>query len=109
MNTYAYVENNPLRYVDPDGQNAINVIGQTLGLVLNQLLNQGDGGQCKDDDDCDIEFVRETPSFDGKTKTCLYKRKGTIFTFPQAVGYACPPIDRKRCLVDTTYIRPPAR
>lgn len=63
----------------------------------------------EDADKCYIEFVRELPSHDGITKTCWYRRKGTMFTFPQAVGYPCPPIDKKRCLVDTSFIRPPAR
>ncbi|MEE8058681.1 MAG: hypothetical protein V3T17_12740 [Pseudomonadales bacterium] len=58
---------------------------------------------------CDMEFVQERPSFDGITKTCVYRTKGTLFTFPQAVGFACPPVDLERCLVDTSFIQPPAR
>lgn len=55
-----------------------------------------------------LVFVRESPSYDGKTKACLYKRKGHMFTFPQAVGYSCPPINQETCMVDTRYIMPPA-
>ena len=68
------------------------------------------GKQCENEDNkCDLEFVREMPSYDGRTKTCVYRRKGQMFTFSQAVGYACPPIDKQKCMVDTSYIKPPAR
>jgi len=91
--------------------------GATTAAVLSvpgdtqqdQSASSSQPKQCEDDTNCDLEFVREMPSYDGQTKACLYRKKGEIFTFPQAVGQACPPVDKKRCMVDTSYIRPPAR
>ena len=94
-------------------------IGVAIGVgiyLYDDLTSDDDASddpkQCEDkddDDNCDLEFVRETRSFDGKTKSCIYRRKGVIITFPQAIGHPCPPINRKRCLVDTSFIMPPAR
>lgn len=89
------------------GQGAVDgaVIGGVIGDVVSDAIEQ-----CKNDyKPCDLVFVREMPSYDGKVKTCWYQRKGTMFTFPQAVGYACPPINQKTCMVDTSFIMPPAR
>ncbi len=138
-NPYVYAHNNPLKFYDPNGEAAQAAMGCLAGswagpvgcgvgaaavtlatAVGVSMMVSGDTPQdhtgsetdtkkCKDDDECDLEFVREMPSFDGKTKACIYRRKGVMFTFPQAVGYPCPPIDRKRCMVDTSFIRPPAR
>ena len=65
--------------------------------------------ECKNGDDCDLYLEQSLPSRDGKTYTCIYKGKGRMFTFQQAVGYSCPPIDKETCMVDTRYIMPPAR
>lgn len=86
-------------------------LGGALGAVAGSTVGNAAGqAMCPDDEKkCDLEFVREMPSYDGKTKTCIYKRKGTQFTFPQAVGYPCPPINQETCMVDTRFIMPPAR
>jgi len=138
MNSFGYVGGNPINGVDPFGLTALPAAGAALvafcsrnpaacaatGIAICQSLGlcsvpaidppfnpaSNKGKQCKKDDSkCDLEFVREMPSYNGRTKACVYRRKGQIFTFPQAVGYACPPIDKKKCMVDTTFIKSPAR
>jgi RHS repeat-associated protein len=58
--------------------------------------------ECKPkEDEPQCKFLREV-KHGGPTKTCLYKGRGNIFTFPQYTDKPCPPIDPVTCIVDTT-------
>lgn len=132
INTYGYAESNPVNRIDPTGLTSLAACANPANAaacadagmiaapkpvpvpvpVPNDTANNYE--KCpstnnNNDKPCDIVFIREMPSYDGKTKACLYRRKGTMFTFPQAVGYECPPINLETCMVDTRFIMPPAR
>ena len=66
-----------------------------------------DPSQCEPDD-CDMKFVREV-YYGGETKTCMYHEKKGMFTFPQDKELPCMPVDKERCLVDTSLMGPKAR
>lgn len=129
VNTYGYVEGQPIGQIDPSGllgsvigrgvvvggQVAVGICARYPKACINAARAAGAaiGAACagteKEEGPCEMENIGSRPSYDGKTYTCVYKNKGHIFTFPQAVGHACPPVDKKRCMVDTSYIVPPAR
>ena len=98
--------------------------GRTLGTIIYDTVH-GDsipGSDSRDearddadcpppgdnDDKCDMKFEREV-YYGGDTKTCQYREKGGIFTFPQDKELPCMPVDKKRCLVDTSFMGPKAR
>jgi len=125
INLFGYSSGSPIMHSDPRGLTAAAPAAAialcvrspaacgAIALAICKSL-----GMCSttvpetcepENDKCDLKFVRELPSYDGVTKACWYERKGVMFTFPQAVGYACPPIDWERCMVDTSYIKSQAR
>ena len=129
VNTYGYTLQNPILNIDPTGEMSIagGLAGAGMLGSVYCLLNQAHCQQlsqlCSDaldnltsmkdpeskENKCDMKLIRKMPSYDGKTFSCVYTSKGSTFTFPQAVGYACPSIDMERCLVNTNEIMPPAR
>jgi hypothetical protein len=84
--------------------------GGAAGAAAGSAAGHGVGEKlCPDDNNqCDMKFVREV-YYGGETKTCVYKEKAGMFTFPQDKELACMPVDKQRCLVDTSFMGPKAR
>ena len=132
ISTYGYVGQNPLIRIDPTGEFffipfipvAVNGLGGLAGHVLGATVVGGvlaynldksssdstdNGEQCDDEDnDCKMEFVREV-YWAGETKTCWYKEPGNDFYFPQDKELPCMPVNKDRCIVDTSFMGPKAR
>ena len=132
LNTFGYVLGNPLIYSDPNGLNpaagcAVGAFGGPIGCGIGALAGtvilvaaagtlSGDvpkedlgETQCIDDEEteCNMKFVMEV-YWGGPTKTCRYQSE-VLFTFPQDADLPCMPVDKKRCLVDTSFMGPKAR
>ena len=81
-----------------------------MSPVSDKVEEDDNSDQCDDgdDDECSDEFVREV-YYGGETKTCWYKNKTQMYTFPQDKELPCMPVDKEKCLVDTSFMGPKAR
>jgi hypothetical protein len=126
VNTYGYVGGNPVNQIDPNGTNAIT--GAKAGYEQGGILG-GIGGaaasilggeavfdkpqQCESappQHNCDLTFDANRTALVKirnqklglSSYSCVYMRKGVMFTFPQWINKECYSINYSTCMVDTS-------